>query len=142
MALKEIRVAAGVLWRRGGDGRGPECLCCRRPQGKPMAGFWEFPGGKLEPGEDAAAALARELREELGIRVAKALPWKAFVHDYPERNLRVHLYFFNVPAFEGETVPREGQDFAWKTPQDAQALGFLPADAGIVRELEPPAELA
>ncbi len=140
MALREIRVAAGVVWRRGRDGA-CEALCCQRPQGKPMAGFWEFPGGKLEPGEDAPQALARELKEELGITVRRALPWKSFVHDYPERDLRVHLFFFNVAAFEGEIVPREGQAFAWKPPRDAGLLGFLPADASIVRELEPPAEL-
>ncbi|MCR5259801.1 MAG: NUDIX domain-containing protein [Desulfovibrio sp.] len=140
MALREIRVAAGVVWRRGRDGA-CEALCCQRPQGKPMAGFWEFPGGKLEPGEDALQALARELKEELGIAVRRALPWKSFVHDYPERDLRVHLFFFNVAAFEGEIVPREGQAFAWKQPRDAGLLGFLPADASIVRELEPPAEL-
>lgn len=130
---REIRVAAGVVWK---DGR---LLCCRRPDGSPMGGWWEFPGGKLEPGETPEAALSRELKEELGLMVIKCQPWQSLTHDYEEQGLRVHLHFFHVTEFEGEPVPLEGQEFVWADPDEAKSLAFLPADAGIVRKLAQPA---
>lgn len=135
-AFREIRVAAGVLWRDG------TVLCCRRPEGKPMAGCWEFPGGKLEAGESAKDALVRELSEELAIRITRCEPWCLLDHDYPERSLRVHLAFFHVTAFEGEPVAKEGQTLLWQPWQKAGELAFLGADAEIVRRLRPPADPA
>ena len=134
--LPLIDVAAGILWRGG------RLLAAQRPGGKPLAGFWELPGGKLEAGESAEAALARELAEELGVRVREARFWRLAEHAYPERGIRVRLHFFHVTEFDGEPVAREGQALAWVTPQDAGALPFLPADADIVRELQEPEGMA
>lgn len=130
--LPLIDVAAGILWRGG------RLLAAQRPGGKPLAGFWELPGGKLEAGESAEAALARELAEELGVTVRAARFWRLAEHAYPERGIRVRLHFFHVTEFDGEPVAREGQALAWVTPQDAGGLPFLPADADIVRELQEP----
>ena len=127
--LPLIEVAAGILWREG------RLLAAQRPEGKPLAGFWELPGGKLEAGESAEAALARELAEELGITVREARFWRVSEHPYPERGIRVRLHFFHVPEFDGEPAAREGQALAWVTPEEAAGLAFLPADADILREL-------
>ena len=78
-----IVVAGGIIWQDD------HLLAALRPQGKPMAGYWEFPGGKLEPGETAEQALCRELREELGISVRACRLWQIVEHDYAERDLHV-----------------------------------------------------
>lgn len=122
-----MEVAAGILWRGG------RFLGVERPPGTRHAGFWEFPGGKLEPGEAADAALARELDEELGVTDARPEFWRRVVHDYPE--FRVHLHFFHVRAFTGEPRPREGQRLQWLTPAEALEKPFLPADEDVVRAL-------
>lgn len=129
-ALRDIDVAAGIIWQAG------RFLAAQRPPDKPHAGFWEFPGGKLEPGEDAAQALARELAEELDIRVRTAAFWRCAEHDYPERCLHVRLHFFHVTAFDGQPSSREGQTLRWILPEEAPALPFLPADAAIVAALK------
>lgn len=129
---KHIDVAAGIVWR------GRTILCCSRPEGKPQAGFWEFPGGKLKAGEDAWAALKRELSEELGIEIQKGLFWLKKDHVYEELNLSVSLYFFHVTEFCGEPCAKEGQQFAWTDYELAKDLPFLPADRELVSLLLPP----
>ena len=105
----------------------------RRPPGKIMAGYWEFPGGKIEPGEDADAALARELREELGVGVADAEFWRTVRHEYDHG--RITLEIFHVREFSGEPEPLEGQELSWVTPEEALGLMFLPADMPVVADL-------
>jgi len=103
-----VDVAVGVLI----DERG-RFLLTSRPAGKVYAGWWEFPGGKLERGESVVAALARELHEELGIDVVEARPWQVTRMDYA--HARVRLHFCKVLAWRGELQMREGQAMAWQT---------------------------
>jgi len=102
-----VEVAVGVLVRSDGA-----FLLTSRPAGKPYAGYWEFPGGKLEAEEDVRAALVRELREELGVHVLSARPWHDEMVDYP--HALVHLHFWIVNAWEGALRMLEGQSFAWQ----------------------------
>lgn len=104
----EVHVAVGVLIQ--GDGT---FLLTSRPAGKPYAGYWEFPGGKVEPGESTYDALCRELREEIGVDVRVATPWKVEAIDYPHALVRLH--FFKVTAWEGELQMREAQSAKWET---------------------------
>ena len=101
-------VAVGVLVRQDGN-----FLLTSRPAGKAYAGYWEFPGGKLEKGESVAQALKRELEEELGINIGQAQPWKTEMVDYP--HALVHLHFCKVFEWTGELQMREGQQYAWQT---------------------------
>jgi 8-oxo-dGTP diphosphatase len=103
-----VDVAVGVLI----DAQG-RFLLTSRPPGKVYAGWWEFPGGKLERGESVAAALARELHEELGIVVIRLEPWRVTRIDYA--HARVRLHFCKVLAWQGELEMREGQSMAWQT---------------------------
>jgi len=100
-------VAVGVLIQP--DGR---FLLTSRPDGKVYAGYWEFPGGKLEAGESVAQALTRELHEELGIEALAIQPWKSELVDYPHALVR--LNFCKVTSWRGELQMREGQSFAWQ----------------------------
>ncbi len=102
-----VDVAVGVLIRPDGD-----FLLTSRPAGKVYAGYWEFPGGKLEAGETVAQALRRELHEELGIVIDTATPWKTERVDYPHALVR--LNFCKVFAWTGELQMREGQSCAWQ----------------------------
>jgi 8-oxo-dGTP diphosphatase len=104
----ETHVAVGVLIRPDGA-----FLLTSRPQGKAYAGYWEFPGGKVEPGESTRQALRRELREELGIEVTAASAWKVEVVDYPHALVRLH--FFKVTAWNGDLEMREQQASQWET---------------------------
>ncbi|HEV2212226.1 MAG TPA: 8-oxo-dGTP diphosphatase MutT, partial [Gammaproteobacteria bacterium] len=126
-----IDVVAAVLRDRAG-----RVLIAERPAGKPLAGFWEFPGGKLEPGEPAASALKRELEEELGIAVQGAHRLLHLSHAYPER--RVHLDVWRVARYSGTPASHEGQRLAWVAPAELLSWKLLPADAPIVAALELP----
>ncbi len=122
----EITVAAGVL--RDSAGR---VLLAQRPAEKHVGGYWEFPGGKLQAGESARAALDRELGEELGIRVLEAKPLIGYRHEYPDRD--VILRVFDVVEFSGEPVGREGQPLRWLDWNQLQRFdGLLPADEPII----------
>ena len=103
-----VDVAVGVLI----DPQG-RFLLTSRPAGKVYAGFWEFPGGKLEPGETVEQALRRELHEEIGITIATAVPWRTIMMDYP--HARVRLNFCKIFEWDGELQMREQQQCAWQT---------------------------
>lgn len=125
-----VQVAVGVLVR--GDGA---FLLTSRPAGKPYAGYWEFPGGKLEAGEDVRAALQRELHEELGVQVLSAHAWQDEMVDYP--HALVHLHFWIVSAWEGELRMLEGQTFSWQQlPVDLEPIlpGTIPVLAWFAAE--------
>jgi 8-oxo-dGTP diphosphatase len=120
-----VRVAAAVLFDAG-----RRVLIARRPEGKHMAGFWEFPGGKLDGAETAAQALARELREELGIALQRCHPLLQLRHHYAERI--VALEVFVVEAFTGTPAALEGQALQWLRPTELAQQPLLPADRPII----------
>ena len=107
MTRRFTEVAAGILLRPDRS-----MLLSSRPEGKPYAGYWEFPGGKIEVGESVEQALRRELQEELGITIAAAQPWKVTEHDYPHALVRLH--WCKVFDWQGEFEMREGQRMAWQ----------------------------
>lgn len=123
-----VRVAAGVIR----DERG-RILLGQRPAGKHLAGTWEFPGGKCHPQESPADALARELDEELGVRVVRVAPLLALTHTYPE--LTVRLILHDVLDIQGQPHGREGQALRWANPEELDALDMPPADRPIVKAL-------
>ena len=108
-----VDVAVGVLVERDGEGREGRFLLTSRPVGKVYAGYWEFPGGKIESGESVHEALARELHEELGIAIGESHPWQELVMDYP--HARVRLHFRKVYDWAGAFEMREGQSMAWES---------------------------
>lgn len=128
---KIVDVAAAVLQRPDGT-----FLLAQRPPDKIWAGYWEFPGGKIELGETPRHALVRELQEELGIEVLTAYPWLMRVFTYPHATVRLH--FFRVTEWRGELHPHEGQQFSWQHTGDVAVAPLLPANAPILRALELP----
>jgi 8-oxo-dGTP diphosphatase len=130
-----VEVAAAVIQRADGA-----FLLARRPAGKVYAGYWEFPGGKVEAGEPAERALARELHEELGIEVGMAYPWITRVYAYAHATVR--LNFFRVTSWKGEPHPREGQAIAWERAGAVAAEPMLPANAPVLSALALPYEYA
>lgn len=127
---KAVDVAVGVLLRPGG-----EFLLTSRPPGKAYEGYWEFPGGKIEPGESVEQALRRELQEEIGIIIAAVQPWKMKMVDYPHALVR--LNFCKVFEWTGALQMREGQLFAWQSlPVSVQPVlpGTLPVLAWFAAE--------
>ena len=130
-----VDVAVGVLIERDAAGREGRFLLTSRPEGKVYAGYWEFPGGKFEPGESVAQALQRELHEELGINIGAVQPWQQAVFDYP--HARVRLHFCKVFDWAGEFEMREGQQMAWASlPVQVQPVlpGTLPVLAWFAAE--------
>ncbi|MGA7593627.1 MAG: Nudix family hydrolase [Gallionella sp.] len=128
---KIVEVAAAVLQRPDGT-----FLLAQRPPDKIWAGYWEFPGGKIEHGETPYHALVRELREELGITVTTAYPWLTRVYAYPHATVRLH--FFRVTAWGGELHPHEGQQFSWQHVHEVTVAPVLPANGPILRSLSLP----
>jgi len=133
-ARTPVDVAVGILIRPDGC-----LLLASRPAGKPYAGYWEFPGGKLEPGESVAHALRRELHEELGVDVGAVHPWVVRVFDYPHALVRLH--FCRVFEWSGELHAREQQHFGFFA-LDALPAPLLPATIPVLRGLELPAVYA
>ena len=128
-----VDVAVGVLIDPEG-----RFLLTSRPVGKAYAGYWEFPGGKVEPGESIEQALRRELQEEIGVTIASAEPWKVEMFDYPHALVRLH--FCRVHRWSGVFEMREGQQMAWETlpvqsapvlPGTVPVLAWLAAEQGF-----------
>ena len=126
-----IEVVAAVIVNERG-----QFLLAQRPAGKVHAGYWEFPGGKVEPGEAAADALRRELHEELGVDVIAAYPW--LTRDFDYSHAAVRLRFFRVLKWSGELHGRERQQFAWQSISNITVTPLLPANGPILRALELP----
>ena len=122
-----IDVAVGILMQANGD-----VLLAQRPEGKPYAGYWEFPGGKVESGESIIDALKREFVEELGIEIISTTPWCGVAHRYPHANVRLHFYICRV--WRGEAQSLEGQAFAWQGRVDVAPL--LPATIPLMEWLD------
>jgi 8-oxo-dGTP diphosphatase len=130
-----VDVAVAVLIRADGA-----ALLAQRPPSKVYSGYWEFPGGKIEPGEPVAEALKREIREELGIEIERAYPWITRVFTYP--HARVRLHFHRVYAWRGEPRALEHQALAWQRPEAISVVPLLPANGPVLRSLLLPAEYA
>jgi 8-oxo-dGTP diphosphatase len=124
-----IRVVAAALY----DGAG-RVLIAQRPHGRPLAGRWEFPGGKVAQGEAEAAALARELREELGIEVIAARSLMRLEHSYEDRDVQLSMWI--VERFEGEPRALDGQRLKWVAPALLPEEDLLEADRPFVDALQ------
>jgi 8-oxo-dGTP diphosphatase len=130
-----VDVAVAVLIRSDGA-----VLLAQRPSSKVYSGYWEFPGGKIEPGEPVAEALKREIREELGIEIERAYPWITRVFTYPHAKVRLH--FYRITAWRGEPRALEHQAIAWQRPDAIELAPLLPANGPVLRALQLPAEYA
>jgi mutator protein MutT len=122
-----IDVAAGLVFRDD------QLLITQRRPGDHLGGLWEFPGGKLEPGETFEHCLARELREELGIEVTVGRQIEEITHAYPEKTVR--LRFFHCTLASGEPQPLHCHALAWVTPKTLPAYQFPAADAQLIDHL-------
>ena len=124
-----VDVAVGMLCRQDGA-----VLLTSRPAGKPYAGYWEFPGGKLEPSEGVVGALTRELQEELGIQVTQTQPAWELEHDYP--HARVRLIFLWVTGWQADPRPLEGQQIRWVNLSDSWPYPVLPASVALLERVK------
>jgi len=121
-----IVVTAAVIERAGAY------LVTRRPRGTHLEGYWEFPGGKCDPGETLEACLLREIQEELGVAVRVGAEVYAVTHEYPERVVQLHFYACELA---GEPQPLLGQEMCWVPRGELRALEFPPADAELLATL-------
>jgi 8-oxo-dGTP diphosphatase len=135
-AAAAVRVVAAALWNPAG-----ELLIAQRPEGKPLAGRWEFPGGKVDGAETELEALRRELREELGIEVAAARHLMRVNATYPGRDIELSLWI--VEAFSGSPRALDGQRLKWVAPAMLAAEDILEADRPFIEALQtlPPPQL-
>ena len=125
-------VVAALILREAEAGR--EVLVCQRRPDQPMGSKWEFPGGKVENGETAEAALARELNEELGIEATVGQRLTTIRHNYRNGSI-IEIQFFRVDAFTGPLDNRIFQDMRWTTLTSLPDFDFLAADVTLIREL-------
>ena len=121
-----IDVAVGILMKPNGD-----VLMGQRPEGKPYAGYWEFPGGKVETGESVIDALKREFAEEIGVDILSAEPWCGVEHVYPHAHVRLHFYISR--EWQGEPQGLEGQKLAWQGSFEVSPI--LPATIPLLESL-------
>src|SRR3954462_13702414 len=129
-----VDVAAAIIERPDGT-----FLLSQRPTGKIYEGYWEFPGGKVEPGEPTSGALARELREELGIEVELAYPWITSFYVY--EHAAVKLHFYRVIRWRGDPSSKEEQILSWQTRWNLSVGPMLPANVAILKALHLPLRL-
>lgn len=125
--MKRVHVAAGIIYRD------EKVLLAKRPDHLHQGGLWEFPGGKVEPGEDVSSALKRELHEELAIHVRTAKPFTCIEHDYPDKQVR--LDFWLVDDFQGDERGCEGQEIEWVSIKDLPDYNFPEANRLVVKKL-------
>ena len=122
-----LQVAAAIIQREG------KFLITQRLEGDHLGGFWEFPGGKIEPGESFESCLERELAEELSVIIGVEKFWKKVRHAYPEKIVELHFYFCELRT--GVPEPRGCQAYRWVEPQELVHFRFPPADREIIEEL-------
>ncbi|MCL2656219.1 MAG: Nudix family hydrolase [Betaproteobacteria bacterium] len=133
--VKEVDVAAAVITRPDGS-----FLLGRRAEGSFYPGYWEFPGGKVEPGETPREALVRELKEELGLTVLKATPWLVRSHRYEHAHVRLH--FFEVTEWLGEPNDHVHSALLWQRADKLSVSPMLPANAPVLKALRLPRIMA
>ena len=109
-------------------------LICKRPEGKRQPGYWEFPGGKVESGEDPRAALEREIREELGVSVTVNRPVEVLSHSYDFGNVLL-IFFESIINDGGEPVALHHEEIQWERPENLEKFEFLPADEAFIKKL-------
>ena len=126
-----LKVVCAVI--RDQEGR---YLVCQRPHGKALAGCWEFPGGKVEPGEDPQSALKREIHEELACRIEVGTALREVVHHYPEVSIRLQPFICNVES--GEPRAKEHSAIFWARAEQFWQLSWAPADVPVWQELFKP----
>lgn len=141
-ARKQVAVAAAVIFRDGTQGHteGREFLLGQRAPGTFYPGYWEFPGGKVEPGEAPVDALKRELDEELGIRVEHCTPWITLTHEYEHAHVRLH--FFRVERWSGRVHDHVHSALAWQSADALTVSPMLPANGPVMKSLRLPSRMA
>ena len=121
-------MVVGILQKQG------KVLVAERPQGKPYSGYWEFPGGKIEPAESPLTALRRELNEELGIDVISADHWFTHEHAYPEKTVLLDIWI--VTDYQGEPVGKENQQLQWAGFDDMISLQLLQGNLAVMERIK------
>lgn len=122
-----MKVVVGILQRNG------KVLVAERPKGKPYSGYWEFPGGKIEPAESPLTALRRELKEELGIDVISADHWFTHEHAYPEKTVLLDIWI--VADYQGETEGKENQRLQWAGLEEMIQLKLLEGNHAVMARI-------
>jgi 8-oxo-dGTP diphosphatase len=125
--MPAVEVTAAILVRGG------RVLAALRPEGKHLAGHWELPGGKIEPGESPEECLVREIAEELGIRVRVRTPFVSVTHEYPELHVRLHTFLCDWVC--GEIVAHEHPQLRWLAAGELGSVPWAPADLPILEPL-------
>jgi 8-oxo-dGTP diphosphatase len=130
-----IHVVAAIIWQQNDpQSNQQKFLIAQRQKGKHLEDYWEFPGGKLEPGESPWQALQRELAEEIGIMPTKAAPYLKVYHRYPERNILLDTWV--VEEYSGELVSGEGQQLCWVDLSQVDQYRLPPADLPIIEAIK------
>jgi len=122
-----LEVAAALVWD------GDRILITRRPPGTYMEGYWEFPGGKREPGETLEQCVKRELREELGLEVEVLEYLSRVSHEYEDRVIELHV--FRCRILKGDAEAKESQEICWADAEDLDTYLFAPPDKEIVKKI-------